>query len=184
VSGPREARPARAQPGAARARLTRREGLRAATAGAVFAVAAAPGAAAASGDAELLAGLLRTERRLAAFYDAALRQGRLPAATARHLRDQEREHAAGLEKALRSVGGRPPSDRLPAPLIPSQGELARLALRLEADAIRAYVGAIANLRSVGLRQPLGSIAASEGQHEVVLREIAGEDPLGSEWSVE
>ena len=42
----------------------------------------------------------------------------------------------------------------------------------------AYVETIANLRRPGLIAPLGSIAANEGAHQVILRELAGRPPLG------
>jgi hypothetical protein len=154
--------------------LTRRAAL---GAGASSLVLASSATAAGPSDATVLGELLRLERRLAALYDVALRRSLLPPTLARHLRDQERTHATGLERALADLGARPPAGAAPLPEIPSRRRFAALALRLEDEAVAAYVDAIAGLRRPGLLQPLGSIAASEGQHQVILRRLDGDDPL-------
>ncbi len=138
----------------------------------VAAVASAPS------DAAALTRLLRLERRLAALYDAALQGDLLEPELARLLRDQEREHATGLERAFAQLGQRPPAGSAPLPPLPRRRDFPALALRLEDEAIAAYVEAIADLRRPGLLAPLGSIAASEGQHQVILRRLAGEPALG------
>jgi hypothetical protein len=143
------------------------------------ALALTPGVAgaAAPSDAATLIRLLRLERRLAALYDAALKHDLLAPDLARHLRDQEREHAAGLERALADLRVRAPRGAAPLPPLPTRAGFPALALRLEDEAVAAYVEAIANLHRPGLLQPLGSIAASEGQHQVILRRLHGDDPL-------
>jgi hypothetical protein len=141
-------------------------------------LALAPSAAAAPApDAVALTQLLRLERRLAALYDAALKGHLLPPDLARLLRDQERAHATGLERALAQLGLRAPAGSAALPALPARRGFPKLALRLEDEAVAAYVEAIAQLRRPALLAPLGSIAASEGQHQVLLRRLAGEPTL-------
>jgi ferritin-like protein len=124
-------------------------------------------------DAQLIAGLLERERRLVALYDAGLERRLLEAATARLLRDQERAHARGLEQALAGMGARVPDDVVTAPDITRPQDFLAAALRAEDEAVAAYVDALAVLRNPRLVQPLASIAASEGQHQVILRLMDG-----------
>jgi hypothetical protein len=124
-------------------------------------------------DIDLVTGLLALERRLVALYDAGLERRLLDPDTARLLRDQEREHAHGLEKALAGMGARVPDEVITAPDLTRRGDFLAAALRLEGDAIAAYVDALAELRNPRLVQPLASIAASEGQHQVILRLLSG-----------
>jgi hypothetical protein len=129
--------------------------------------------------AEALAAARDLEQHAAAAYDTAAGDAKVPAALrrlARHLRDQEREHADGLARALRGLGGRrpaPPADSAPPPSGPDFGPFA---LELENRLLAAYYDAMPRLRP-GLRQPLGSIMACEGQHLVVLRQALGRNPL-------
>jgi hypothetical protein len=147
-------------------------------------VAALPAAARAqpASDAAVLEGLLLLERRLEAAYAGALRRGLVPEATATLLRDQEREHARGLRRALSLRGRRVPpiprADPALAGALRTRMAFGRYALGLEARALGAYVRAVASVRDAGLRQPLGAIMTSEAQHEVALREWLGAPLLG------
>jgi Ferritin-like domain len=135
-------------------------------------------AQAAAPDAAAVTRLLRAERRLISLYDAALKRDLLPAELARHLRDQEQEHARGLEQALAGLGVRPPAGAAPLPELPHRPrDFPAFALQLEDELVAAYVETIASLRRPGLIAPLGSIAANEGAHQVILRELAGLPPL-------
>ncbi len=102
-----------------------------------------------------------------------------PPTLARHLRDQEREHARGLERALAGLGvrARTRSGRRCPSCRRRPRDFPAFALRLEDEAVAAYVETIADLRRPGLIAPLGSIAANEGAHQVILREL-GRPPLG------
>jgi hypothetical protein len=140
---------------------------------------AAEALAAARGDRQIVTAAVDLEQRAAAVYDAAAGDSGVPAELrrlARHLRDQEREHADGLARALRGLGGRrppPPS----APRSPPSGRaFGPFAIELENRLLAAYYDAMPGLRG-GLRQPLGSIMACEGQHLVVLRQALGREPL-------
>lgn len=121
--------------------------------------------------------LLALERRLESAYDAAARRRLLEDDLAELLRDQEREHAQGLERTLAGAARAPvatvPSPELTRALAHGGRAFLRYALRLESEAVAAYADAVTNLRDPGLLQPLGSIIASEGQHLVVLRTELG-----------
>jgi Ferritin-like domain len=160
-------------------RATRRQLL---LAGAATAALPAAARAQAASDVELLEGLLALERRLESAYEAALRRGVIDPTLGETLRDHEREHARGLEKGLAGLGRRAPQASVPPPdlnaALRSRDEFARVALELEAAAVREYVAAAADVRRPGLRQPLGAIMASEAQHAVALRRSLGQPLLG------
>jgi hypothetical protein len=130
-------------------------------------------------DRSIVTAAIDLEQRAAAAYDSAATGGKLPlelARLARHLRDQEEEHADGLARALRGLGGRPPARPDPPPSPPAGRAFGAYALALEERLIGAYYNAMPRLRG-GLRQPLGSIMACEAQHLVVLREALGREAL-------
>jgi hypothetical protein len=151
-------------------------------AGAAPLALAAVAAAAPQSDLDILERLLTRERRLEAAYEAALRRGALGEALALALRDQEREHARGIEMSLTARGRRAPGPPEPDPALAaslrSRDAFARYALGLEGRAVRAYVDALASLRDTHVIQPLGAIMASEAQHQVALRRFLGEPLLG------
>ena len=130
-------------------------------------------------DRSIVTAAIDLEQRAAAAYDSAATGGKLPPALARlarHLRDQEEEHADGLARALRGLGGHRPARPEHQPTPPGGRAFGAFALALENRLIRAYYDAMPRLRP-GLRQPLGSIMACEAQHLVALREALGHDPL-------
>jgi rubrerythrin len=137
-------------------------------------------------DAGILASLLDLERAAVAAYSAALSSGLLRrdlAATLGHFLDQERQHVAALSRALGGLGGRP-RDAAPTEVTPvdppgSQAGLLRVAVDLEAAAIAGYVDAMAGLQGPELLALVTRIAASEGQHLVVLRQALGASPAES-----
>jgi hypothetical protein len=151
-------------------------------AGATALVLADPAAAAARSDQDILERLLARERRLESAYDAALRRGRLEERLALGLREQEREHARGIEMSLAARGRRPPDAPEPDPALAdalrTRESFAAYALALEGRAVRAYVDALASLRDGHLLPSLGAIMASEAQHQVALRMSLGEPLLG------
>jgi Ferritin-like domain len=152
------------------------------TAGVAPLALAAAAAAAPASDLDILERLLLRERRLEAAYDRALRRGVLGEQLAASLRDQEREHARGIEMTLTARGRRAPEGPEPDPRLAaslrSRDAFAAYALGLEGRAVRAYVDALASLRDTRLLQPLGAIMASEAQHQVTLRMALGEPLLG------
>ena len=128
-------------------------------------------------DAQLVTDLLALERRLVALYDTALDRRLVEADAARLLRDQEREHAQGLERALRGMGAPVPQEVVTAPDIADRDAFLLAAIEAEDRAVAAYVDALAELRNPRLAQPLGAIAASEGQHQVIIRLLDGQSPV-------
>jgi hypothetical protein len=163
------------------AAATTRRGLLAAGGVAPLALAAAAAAAPAS-DLDILERLLLRERRLEAAYEGALRRGVMGEQLAASLRDQEREHARGIEMTLSARGRRAPEAPEPDPRLAaslrSRAAFGAYALALEGGAVRAYVDALASLRDTRLLQPLGAIMANEAQHQVALRMGLGERLLG------
>ena len=134
---------------------------------------------AAHGDRQIVTAAIQLEQHAASIYDQAAGDATVPArlrALARHLRDQEREHADGLARALRGLGGRrPPEPTEPGTPAPGAA-FGPFAIAIENRLLAAYYDAMPRLRG-GLRQPLGSIMACEAQHLVVLRQALGRDPL-------
>ncbi len=128
-------------------------------------------------DAQLVTDLLALERRLVALYDVALDRRLIDADTARLLRDQEREHARGLERALKGMGARVPEGVVTAPDLNDRDAFLVAALEAEDRAVAAYVDALVELRNPRLAQPLGAIAANEGQHQVLIRLLDGQSPV-------
>jgi hypothetical protein len=129
-------------------------------------------------DVEMLERLLALERRLESAYEAALRRDAIEPRLGETLRDQEREHADGLVKALSGFGRRAPRATVPPPelgeALADRDAFGQFALDLEGETVDAYADAVATLRHPGLRQPLGAIMANEAQHEVALRNSLGE----------
>jgi rubrerythrin len=131
-------------------------------------------------DVERLEDLLALEHRLESAYEAALRRDAIAPELGRALRDQEREHAQGLERAL-AGRRRNPRASVPSPelvgALRSREAFARFAIDLEAEAVAAYAATAAAIRDPRLRQPLGSIMACEAAHEVALRDALGDGSL-------
>jgi hypothetical protein len=152
-------------------------------AGALAAAPAATARAQPASDADLLEDLLALERRLASAYDAALARGVLGEELARRLRDQERVHARGLERALAERGRHTASQAQARDgglrrALRSRAAFGRYALALERRAVRAYVRGAVEARDDLLRPSLGAILACEAEHEVALRVALGLPLLG------
>jgi rubrerythrin len=128
------------------------------------------------GDLTILSSLLETARTAIAGYEAGLDvlagRGR---EIGRSFLDHERQHALGLEQAIRSLGGEPPRARRPAdyasgfrrPTRPT--EALELALRLERMSVMAYLRAIPRLSDPRLRQTAAVINTTAAEHLAVLR---------------
>jgi rubrerythrin len=129
-------------------------------------------------DVEALERLLGLERRLEDAYAAALARDAVSPDLGGRLLEHEREHVRGVEQAL---GRRRPRATAPPPRsgldFSSRRAFATAALRLEGEAVAAYVQVLATLRNERLRQPLGSIMACAAQHRVALRRALGAELL-------
>jgi hypothetical protein len=160
-------------------RASRRQTL---AAGAALVLAASrPGAAAGQSDLEQLERLLALEHRLRAAYEAALARDAIEPSLGETLLAHEREHVRGLGQALAARGRRAPRATAPPPrlgtALASRMAFARYAIELEAETVSAYQEMLATFRDDRLLQPLGSIMTAGAQHEVALRDAAGDELL-------
>jgi hypothetical protein len=137
--------------------------------------------AATPSDVDQLERLLAFEHRLESTYEAALSRDAIEPHLGETLLHHEREHARGLEQALRGRGRRPPGATAPPPqlgaALTNPSAFARSAIDLEMEAVRAYQQVLATLRNDRLLLPLGSIMACGAQHVVGLRRASGDDLL-------
>jgi rubrerythrin len=141
-------------------------------------------------DATILEQAITLERVAVLAYDTIVGTGLLGGRLDRQLRvlrGHEQQHADVLTKALTDLGGTPPPapsgvqdvDKLVKGLgaVRSQAEALTFAIELETAAVAAYHDAQAKLVEAKLLQTGASIAASEGQHLVVLRQAARRPPV-------
>jgi hypothetical protein len=132
-----------------------------------------------SGDADVLRDLIMLEQRSVLAYTAAADGGRLGGleAVARLFAEQEQEHADGLGRALRRLGGSPPRTSDGGTALPdSPRAFAESALELETELVAAFQDALGRLGSGELISTALSIAANQAQHLVVLRQVLGRPP--------
>ena len=133
----------------------------------------------AMGDAALLNTLLDMERGAIAAYgviDGKLRGDAL--AAARVVAGHERQHAAALERHIRTLGGtparvRPRSEYLATfPRLRGERDAQSFALDVETTAVAAYADALGKIATDGVRAALGTILIAEAEHaSVVLGEL-------------
>ena len=89
----------------------------------------------------------------------------------------EREHAAGLGRAIKDLGGTPNQPRhndeyrTRFPNLKTQEDALRFAVDVENMAVEAYLDAIPKLSSHDLRQTAAAIVANEAEHISVLRGV-------------
>lgn len=142
------------------------------------------------GDADALQSAITIERVSVIAYDTVIAGGLLsPALTrvARRFRAHEQEHATTLTTALTDLGGTPPEapdgvsavDDVVEGLggVASQADVLSFLIELETATVAAYFDAHANFIEPRLLQTGASIMANEGQHLVVLRKAAGQNPI-------
>jgi rubrerythrin len=162
--------------------------------GAGAALAGAPAAAAApTGDEKrklaqaALTTALRLEQTCVVAYEAIANSGRLSArATAlfRSLLDDDREHAAQLVSALEAEGSKPPIPPRRATIrglgaVHDDRGGALFAIVLEERAVGAYLEVVRNLSDPNLLRTVTGAMGTDGQHLVVLRSLAGREPVPS-----
>ena len=153
--------------------------------GAVLAATSIPGLLAtrnafaqADDDEQIVATAVGLEQVLAEAYDRST--GQL-SGFARLFRNQEREHERVLSVALRALGGRPgepPRDRLQG-LGGAASQRATFLIELENAAVAGYLDAHRRLKDAALMKTMSSILGNEAQHLVVLRDLAGQEPVPS-----
>jgi rubrerythrin len=171
-------------------RTTRRQAIQAAAAVPVL-LAAAPAFGAAGDDERrkraeaALVAALKVEQQAVVGYEAIANSGKLSVrATAlmRSLLDDDRLHADQLVAALDSQGVKPPIPPRRATirglaLVRDDAGAARFAIALEARAVGAYSQAVQSLADPNLLRTVAGAMGTDGQHLVVLRQLAGKVPV-------
>jgi rubrerythrin len=169
-------------------RLTRRQAIPAAAALA-FAVTGEAHAATdderkKSAEAALVAAL-REEQTAVVAYEAIANSGHLSGRATTLLRgllDDDRQHADQLVAALESLGVKPPIPPRRATIpglarVRSDTGAADFAIELELRAVGAYSEAVANLSDPNVLRTVAGAMGTDGQHLVVLRQLAGRNPV-------
>jgi hypothetical protein len=164
---------------------TRRQALVAAAA-----LGAAPRAALAAADDEArthaaLADALRLEQTAAVAYEAIANSGRLSGrATAlmRALQEDDSQHAEQLVTALDAMGVKPPIPPRRATIeglagVRDDAGAARFAIALEERTVAAYLAVVRVLSDANLLRTVAGAMGADGQHLVVLRQLARLDPV-------
>jgi rubrerythrin len=162
--------------------------------GAGTALAAAPVAAAAPtsdekrklAQAALTAGL-KVEQTCVVAYEAIANSGRLSARTTalfRSLQGDDRQHADQLVSALEAQGAKPPIPPRRARIrglgaVHDDHGAALFAIALEERAVGAYLEVVRYLSDPNLLRTVTGAMGTDGQHLVVLRSLAGRDPVPS-----
>jgi rubrerythrin len=128
----------------------------------------------------LLGSLLALERASVAAYSTCLdvltgdARGQVQA-----IREQERAHAAELEKAIVDLGGTPPPGRSRAeyertfPRLSSAEDALRFAQDLEERQVRAYLEAVTEFPALELRLRAAGICSDEAIHLGTVRVLGG-----------
>jgi rubrerythrin len=137
-------------------------------------------------DAEILNSALDLELMAVAAYKAG----------ARHLKgsildmgqtflEQEQEHADGLQRAIKDIGGRPnrAKSSYDFPTLRSQDDVLRFAVDLENTAVAAYIDALPKLSDGKLRATAAAIVTTEAEHISVLLDALGRPPVPSAFVV-
>ena len=172
-------------------RATRREAL----AGAALAgtmLVRTPGALGAAADDErkkraqaALVAALKVEQTAVVAYEAIANSGKLSVpvtALMRVLQDHDAQHAAQLVTALDSQGVTPPIPPRRATIrglarVSDDRGAADFAIGLELRAIGAYHEVVRNLADPNLLRTVAGAMGADGQHLVVLRELARRAPV-------
>lgn len=138
------------------------------------------------GDLAYLRLLIAAELLAVDFQTNALASGRLRHAARpvfRQMRADENAHYKQLATLMVAAGQVPTTAAdinfsYPKGSFRSQASILRLAARLERLSVGAYVGAIENVATPGLRLPIGQIAANEAQHAGALAALTGRPVIG------
>jgi len=134
------------------------------------------------GDAEILNNVLARELAAVRAYDRVLPLLSGPAlASAREFRAQEQEHSNAIVKALRGLGepAEPAEEEIESDPLETQAEALEFLYEVESVSVASDLRSISNLTSPWPRSLLGSIAANQAQHLVVLRRLLGADVAAS-----
>jgi hypothetical protein len=174
-------------------RGTRRQAIVAAAAAPAL-LAAAPSALAAPGDDQkrrrsqaALSKALDIEQTAVVAYEAIANSGRVSVRATTILRtllDDDRQHAQQLVAALDMMGAKapiPPRRATIPGLTAARDEIgaADFAIALEARSIGAYLDVVRYLADANVLRSVAGAMGTDGQHLVVLRQLAGRIPVPS-----
>jgi hypothetical protein len=129
-------------------------------------------------DAEILNNVLARELAAVDAIERTLPLLRGPAlASARQFRAQEQEHVDAVVKALRGLGeeAEPAQEEIESEDLTTRADALEFLYDVESASVAYHLRAISHLTSPWPRALLGSIAANQAQHQVVLRRLLGAD---------
>jgi rubrerythrin len=133
-------------------------------------------------DAETLNNVLARELAAIGAYERTLPllHGRL-LAIAREFRASEQEHVNAVTKALRGLGEKaePEEEEIESEGLKTEADALGFLYEVESVSVAYDLRAISHLTASWPRSLLGSVAANQAQHLVVLREALGVDVAGS-----
>lgn len=133
-------------------------------------------------DAETLNNVLGRELAAVRAYERTLPLLHGPAlASAREFRAQEQEHSNAIVKALRGLGEKaePEEEEIESEGLKKQAEALGFLYEVESVSVAYDLRAISHLTAPWPRALLGSIAANQAQHLVLLRRALGADAAES-----
>ena len=121
-----------------------------------------------------LAAVRAYERTLPLLHGSAL-------ASAREFRAQEQEHTNAVVKALRGLGEKaePEEEEIESEGLKTQAEALAFLYEVESVSVAYDLRAISHLTAAWPRALLGSVAANQAQHLVLLRRALGADAAES-----
>ena len=131
-------------------------------------------------DAEILNSVLARQLAAVRAYDRTLPLLRGPAlATAREFRAQEQEHGNAIVKSLRGLGeaAEPEEEEIESDELKTGAQGLEFLYDVESASVAFDLRAISHLTSPWPRSLLGSIAANQAQHLVLIRRALGAKPL-------
>ena len=112
--------------------------------------------------------------------------GRIGTAVLRELRAQAQEHVDALAKAIRGLGGKVDSEKIEGERealdytgVESRHDFLTFAYERESSGVAGDLSEVSKLSTPWPRSLLGSIAANQAQHLVLLRQALGAGPLAS-----
>lgn len=129
------------------------------------------------GDAGIVAYALFLERLEAAFYDGAIRSGRLSGRAlelAKRFGEEERAHIQTLEGALEQLGGKEPTASEFSFVFENQAGIVQTAAQLETVGAGAYLGQVRRIADKKILAAALSIHSVEARHAAALALLRGQ----------
>ena len=128
------------------------------------------------GDAGIVAYALFLERLETAFYDGAVKSGKLTGRAlelAKRFAEEERQHITSLEGVLGRLGGKEPKTPKFNFVFENQAGIVQTAAQLEAVGAGAYLGQVRRIQSKQILAAALSIHSVEARHAAALALLRG-----------